>query len=108
MAAKKKAASEPVVDAAPVGDRVAALSVRADGTPDQIAPVLIDEGGRPGCGVCCDRGEGRRETGGQRSCWCVIGMPVTVVLDDAQAASLLRLGPSQNDPATGHLCAGRQ
>ena len=43
MAAKKKAASEPVVEAAPVGDRVAALSVRADGTPDQIAPVLIDE-----------------------------------------------------------------
>lgn len=43
MAAKKKAASEPVVEAVPVGDRVAALSVRADGTPDQIAPVLIDE-----------------------------------------------------------------
>ena len=31
----------------------------------------------------------------------MIGMPVTVVLDDAQAASLLRLGPSQVTPQLG-------
>jgi len=44
MAAKKKTEAAPVVDAAQVGDRVAAVSVRADGTTDQIAPTLIDEG----------------------------------------------------------------
>lgn len=47
MAAKKKAeAVEPAEDKAPERepDRVAMLSVRADGTPDQHEPILIGEG----------------------------------------------------------------
>lgn len=51
MAAKKKAAAAPAKQAEAAAtaeperepDRVAMLSIRADGTPDQYKPILLDD-----------------------------------------------------------------